>query len=103
MLLAPYFRQYELPWEVEDSDVFFRKLWLALLVACLLIGTIIWLIKLPEQPVDVQASVPPRLAKIMIEREIPPPPPPPVIEPEKQPEITRPEPCLLYTSPSPRD
>ena len=92
MLLAPYFRQYELPWEVEDSDVFFRKLWLALLVACLLIGTIIWLIKLPEQPVDVQASVPPRLAKIMIEREIPPPPPPPVIEPEKQPEITRPEP-----------
>lgn len=92
VLLAPYYRQFELPWEIEDSDLFFRKLWTALLLACLLIGTVIWLIKLPEQPLDVQATIPPRLAKIMIEKQIPPPPPPPVIEPEKAPEIVRPEP-----------
>ena len=92
MVIAPYYRQYVLPWEAEDRDAFFRKLWMAFLAACLLIGIVIWLIKLPERALDVQATIPPRLAKIIIEKEIPPPPPPVAVEPEQEPEVTRPEP-----------
>jgi TonB family protein len=87
-VLRPYYRNFELPWEADlDQEQFFRKLWTALLGACLLIGFLVWLVDVPERPIDVKPSIPPRLAKIVIDREIPPPPPPP-----PPPELEQPKP-----------
>jgi TonB family protein len=86
-VLRPYYRNFELPWSADwESEESFRKLWIALLVACLVLGFLIWLIDVPDRDAQVAPSIPPRLAKIVIEREMPPPPPPPepeVVEPEK--------------------
>ncbi|MEZ5500132.1 MAG: AgmX/PglI C-terminal domain-containing protein [Steroidobacteraceae bacterium] len=83
MLLRPYYRNFELPWEADlDNEAFFAKLWRILLLACIALGILIWLIDVPERDTNLAPSVPPRLAKIVIEKEIPPPPPPPVVEPE---------------------
>lgn len=103
MLLRPYYRNYELPWEREENDEFFRKLWLITLASTLVIGIVLWLIRLPEQPIELKPSVPPRLAKIVIEKEVPPPPPPPKVEPEKPKEEVRPEPERVVERPRPNE
>src|SRR5690606_8925327 len=71
----PYFRSYELPWSLEeDQEQRFRRLWLILLVAALVLGAILWFVKVPEPVTQAETAVPPRLAKLLIEREPPPPP-----------------------------
>jgi TonB family protein len=78
LLLRPYYRNYELPWSDDpEAERKFRKLWSSLLIATLVLGVLVWLIKLPEPPANLKPTIPPVLAKIVIEREIPPPPPPP--------------------------
>jgi TonB family protein len=78
LLLRPYYRNYELPWSDDpEAERKFRKLWSSLLIATLVLGVLVWLIKLPEPPANLKPTIPPVLAKIIIEREIPPPPPPP--------------------------
>jgi TonB family protein len=92
LLPAPFHRRFDLPWTEEaEQDRRFRKLWGSLLLACIVLGTIIWLVVLPEPPANLKPTVPPRLAKIVIEREIPPPPPPPPPKEEEQP---KPEPAI---------
>jgi protein TonB len=84
-VLRPYYRSFELPWEAHDeADDAFRKLWRVLLIATIVLGILLWIIRLPETPPNLKPEVPARLAKIIIEREIPPPPPPP---PPDKPEI----------------
>lgn len=93
MVLAPYYRSYELPWEGdEESARRFRRLVTSGLVVFLLFVVIISVIKLPEPVQTPEQAVPDRLARMMVrEQPKPPPPPPPKpVEPPK-PE-TRPEP-----------
>jgi periplasmic protein TonB len=95
LLLAPYYRRFDLPWgDDPDQAARFRKLWVAFLLAGVLLGIVIWLIVLPEPPPNLKPTVPPRLAKIIVEREIPPPPPPPppqeIEQPKPEREIERP-------------
>ncbi len=95
LLLAPFYRRFELAWSAEaEQERRFRKLWSSLLIASIVLGLLIWLIKIPEPPANLKPTVPPRLAKILIEQEIvPPPPPPPPVETEQpKPEIVKPEP-----------
>jgi TonB family protein len=100
-VLRQYYRTFDLPWSADpESEAGFRKLWTSLLAVTLILGFAIWLIDLPERTTNVAPTVPPRLAKIVIERELPPPPPPPpppeeleLPQPEvPQPEIPRPQP-----------
>jgi TonB family protein len=94
LLLAPFYRRFELAWSAEEEqERRFRKLWSSLLVAAILLGLLIWMINVPEPPANLTPTVPPRLAKILIEKEIvPPPPPPPPIETEQpKPEVVKPE------------
>jgi len=94
LLLAPFYRNYELAWSAEeDQERRFRRLWASLLAACILLGIVVWLITVPEPPANLKPTVPPRLAKILIEREIvPPPPPPPPVETEQpKPEVVKPD------------
>lgn len=84
-VLRPYYRRYELPWSPDaENEASFRKLWMSLLIICLVLGFLVWLIDLPDRLTVAKPSVPPRLAKIIVERELPPPPPPPeIVEPER--------------------
>lgn len=94
MLLAPFYRRFELAWSTEEEqERRFRKLWSSLLAASILLGILIWMINVPEPPANLKPTVPPRLAKILIEKEIvPPPPPPPPVETERpKPEVVKPE------------
>jgi TonB family protein len=92
--LAPYYRSFRL-WDLDtEQDRAFRKLWTTLLAAGVVLALLFTLIPMPERSQLVQETIPPRLARIVIERELPPPPPPPpppVDEPIPK-EQPRPEP-----------
>jgi TonB family protein len=80
MLLAPYYREYELPWEGDpESSERFRKLLRNLLILLLLLGIMFPLLPTPKRPTTVE--IPERLARVMLENKPkPPPPPPPKVE-----------------------
>jgi protein TonB len=92
VLLAPYYRSYELAWEGDpESSQRFRKILRVGLILLLLFGLLFPLLPHPKKSASEEA-IPERLAKVMIESQVkPPPPPPPVqelpkpkIEPEKK-------------------
>ena len=86
MLLAPYYRSFELPWEVDPEESRRLRRYLGIgLALLLLLGIIVPLLTLPEPKVTAQDVVPPRLAQIMLE-EKPKPPPKPVEPPKPKPE-----------------
>jgi TonB family protein len=86
VLLAPYYRQFELAWEGDtEASVRFRRILRVGLVALLLFGILIPLLPSPPRLASEEA-VPQRLARVMIEQAKPPPPPPPVEQPKIEPE-----------------
>jgi periplasmic protein TonB len=95
VVLAPYYRRFELPWEEDpESNRRFRRLVIFGLALFVLFSVILpWIPK----PVVEQAvpEVPERLARLMVqERPKPPPPPPPPkpLEQEKPKEEPKPVP-----------
>jgi periplasmic protein TonB len=84
VLLAPYYRSYELPWEGDpDSSSLFQKILRTGLIA-LALFTLIFYFYPPPKKTHMEESIPPRLARVMIEQAPkPPPPPPPVVEQPK--------------------
>jgi len=88
MLLAPYYREYELPWEGdEEASARFRKILRVLLIVFVLLGILFPLLPTPK-PTATETEVPTRLARVMIEEKPkPPPPPPPVPKVEEKPKV----------------
>jgi TonB family protein len=83
VLLAPYYRQFELAWEGDGAArARFRRILRIGLVVLLLFGILIPLLPTPPRQADEEA-VPQRLARVMIEQAKPPPPPPPPVEQPK--------------------
>jgi periplasmic protein TonB len=84
VLLAPYYRNYELAWEGDpESSDRFRKILRVLLIVFLIFGLLFPLLSPPKKR-SSEDAIPERLAKVMIASQPkPPPPPPPVVEPEK--------------------
>ena len=98
MLLAPYYREYELPWEADqESDDRFRKILRVLLIVLLLLGILFPLLPRPKH--TIAEEVPERLARVMTETPKPPPPPPPP-KPKEEPKI---EPKVAMVKPPPVD
>ena len=92
MVLAPYYRNYDLPWEGdEDSSRRFRRLVLIGLTIFLLVGIVVPLLKLPEPKESAAQAVPERLARLMVEEKPKPPPPPPPEMPKPEPPKPKPE------------
>lgn len=98
MLLAPYYRSYELAWEGDpESSERFRKILRVGLILLVVFGLLFPFLPTPKRNAAADA-VPPRLARVMIEaqQKPPPPPPPPVelpkpkLEPEKKVAVVRP-------------
>jgi TonB family protein len=76
MLLAPYYREFELPWEGdEESSERFRKILRVLLIILALFGILFPLLPSPKH--TMAEEVPERLARVMTQTPKPPPPPPP--------------------------
>ena len=97
MLLAPYYRRFELPWEGDsEASQRYRRILQVGLALLLLLGILIPLLPAPPRPASEEA-IPQRLARVMIENQVkpPPPPPPPVqeapkVEPVKKIPVTPP-------------
>jgi TonB family protein len=97
--LAYYHRPAMLPWTVsEEEERRFRRILKRVLIACVLFSLIMPWLPVPKVDRSKEEELPPRLAKLLLEREAP--PPAPVVrkpEPEApaakpQPEVTKPEP-----------
>jgi len=100
MLLAPYYREYDLPWEGDlEATARFNKILRVLLILLLILGILFPLLPRPARPTT--EDIPQRLARVMIEEQPkPPPPPPPKPQPEEKPKI---EPKVTMVTPPPVD
>jgi periplasmic protein TonB len=86
MILAPYYREYELPWEGDpESSERFRKILRVLLVILVVLGILFPLLPTPKR--EAAQDIPTRLAKVMLENKPKPPPPKPVELPKIEPKV----------------
>jgi periplasmic protein TonB len=89
MQLTEYYRNYELPWEVDpEGQGRLRRLVSGALLLLLLFSVILPFIHLPKQT-EAPEAVPERLARLMVEEK---PKPPPVVEQPKPKPETKPVP-----------
>ena len=83
--MTAFYRNYELPWTPsEEEQQRLRKLLLICFGITLLLCILMPLLPLPERAKEQVETVPPRFAKLVLERKVtppPPPPPPPKIDP----------------------
>ncbi|MBX5461287.1 MAG: TonB family protein [Steroidobacteraceae bacterium] len=87
MLLAPYYRKYELAWEGDpESSQRFRRILRIGLILLLVFGLLFPLLPTPKRVVT-QEVIPPRLARVMIESRPKPPPPPPPVQEQPKPKV----------------
>jgi periplasmic protein TonB len=94
MLLAPYYREFELPWEGEsEANERFRKILRNLLIALLLLGIAFPFLPTPKRPTAV--DIPQRLARVMLENKPKPPPPPPTPKVEEIKPKIEPKPVVV--------
>jgi TonB family protein len=99
MLLAPYYRVFELPWEGDpESSERFRKILRVLLILLVLFGIVFPLLPTPKRAAT--EDVPQRLVHMMLENKPKPPPPPPPPPPQEKPKI---EPKIAMVKPPPVD
>ena len=99
MLLAPYYREYELPWEGDpEANERFQKILRTLLIILVLLGILFPLLPRPARP--TAQDIPQRLARVMLEEKPKPPPPPPTPKVEEKPKI---EPKVAMITPPPVD
>jgi periplasmic protein TonB len=97
MILAPYYREYELPWEGDpESSERFRKILRVLLIVLVVLGILFPLLPTPKR--EAAQDIPERLAKVMLENKPKPPPPPPP-KPQEPPKV---EPKLAVVKPPPQ-
>jgi periplasmic protein TonB len=94
VVLAPYYRRYELPWEGDpEASNRFRRL-LAIGSALFVLFTlVVWLVDFPAPKQTAAEAVPERLARLMVQEKPKPPPPPPPPKPIDPPKAeTKPQP-----------
>src|SRR4029079_2733792 len=85
MVLAPYYRLYDLPWSpTEDVERRFRKVVRNAFIVFAVFAILIPLLPVRDHTAKAPA-IPDRIVKLVLEKKVPPPPPPPKIE-EKKPE-----------------
>jgi len=98
MLLAPYYREFELPWERDpESSERFRRILRVLLIVLVILGILFPLLPRPKH--TIAEEVPQRLARVMTQTpRPPPPPPPPQPKPQEKPKV---EPKLATVRPPP--
>lgn len=83
-----------LPWySTQDEDLVFKKILRRFLIAFLIFSVIIYFYPVREKTREEKETLPPVLARVVLEKKELPPPPPPKPKPEpKKPEPKKPEP-----------
>jgi outer membrane biosynthesis protein TonB len=88
------YRLYLLPWDdAGDQERRFRETQKRVLVAVAVLAVLLTLLPLPERDPNQAEPVPPRLARLVLEKPVPPPPPVVTPPPREEPVVaeTRPE------------
>jgi periplasmic protein TonB len=86
MVLAPFYRLYDLPWSpTEEVERRFRKVVRNAFIVFAIFAILIPLLPVRERDLAKAPEIPDRIVKLVLEKKVPPPPPPPKIE-EKKPE-----------------
>jgi periplasmic protein TonB len=86
MLLAPYYRKYDLPWEGDpESSERFRRILRVLLILFVLLGILFPLLPTPKRAAF--EDVPQRLVRVIQNTPKPPPPPKPLEQPKIEPKL----------------
>ena len=105
---GPNYRRYELPWSQHTEErQRLKKILKAVMVTLLVLSVVIPFLPVSERDRNAAPDVPPRLAKLLIEKKLPPPPPPPVVEleipdtPKSEPVVKQPEPVKPVIKPEP--
>ncbi len=89
--MVTYFRLYELPWETaREEERRFAAIVRQVVIAVTVLSVIFPFLPLPDVDHDRFEKVPPRFAKLILDKPKPLPPPPVVIE-QPKPEELRPE------------
>jgi protein TonB len=101
----PY-RTYLLPWDASnDDEQRFREIGKRVGVGALVLCILMSLLPVPDTDPTLTRPVPPRLARLMLEKPAPIPPPPPVVQPEltvdKRPEPVAPTEKAIESKPLP--
>lgn len=100
MVLAPYYRLYDLPWSpTEEVERRFRKVVRNSFIVFAILAILIPLLPVPERERVQAPEIPDRIVKLVLEKKAPPPPPPPPKIEEKKPE---PEKKIEQPKPEPR-
>jgi len=86
VILAPFYRRFELAWEVDPEErERYRKILRNLLIVFAVFGLLFPLYPTPKRK-PAEDAVPPRLARVMLQQQPkPPPPPPPKVEEKPKP------------------
>ena len=99
MVLAPFYRLYELPWSpTEEVERRFRKVVRNAFIVFAVFAILIPLLPMRERDQVKAPEIPDRIVKLVLEKPAPPPPPPPPkieekkLEPEKKVEQPKPPP-----------
>jgi TonB family protein len=102
VVLAPYYRSYELAWEDDpESNQRFRRILRIGLIVLIVFSILFPLLPTPKKT-HMEESVPPRLARVMIESQPKPPPPPlPVVE-QPKPKPVEPDKKVAAITPPPQ-
>src|SRR5438067_13933445 len=98
MVIAPYYRDFDLPWEGDpESSARFRKILRVLLIIFVVLGIAFPLLPTPKR--EPPEEVPQRLARLMLENKPQPPPPPPP-KPKAQKPKTEPKAAMVKLTPN---
>jgi len=90
---AYYYYSADLPWAVsEEEQERFRRILKRIFIFFLIFGIVMPLLPVPKVEREVMEEVPPRLAKLILERQEVKPAPPPVTAPEPEPARAKPVP-----------
>src|SRR5438874_12005548 len=99
MVIAPYYRDFDLPWEGDpESSARFRKILRVLLIIFVVLGITFPLLPTPKR--EAPEEVRQRLARLMLENK---PQPPPPLRPKPKEEKSKIEPKVAMVKPPPID
>jgi len=83
--MSAMYRTYALPWDfAQDDNDRLRSIGKRIGIATLVLTVLLSLLPIPEVERDDANRVPPRFAKLILDKPKPPPPPPPVVQPKPE-------------------
>ena len=100
--MSAYYYSADLPWTIsEEEQERYRRLLKRIFIFFLIFGIVMPFLPVPTIEREAMEEVPPRLAKLILERQEAPPPAPPVKAPEPEPQAVQAKPVPKKPEPKP--